>query len=57
MQKSGCSLFKCENPLYKNIISEKNLLLLAPKLYTLGYPYAANIGCSDAICDLLVCIV
>ena len=28
MQKSGCSLCKIENPLYKNIPSEKNLLLL-----------------------------
>ena len=30
MQKSGCSLCKSENPLYKNIPSEKNLLLLTP---------------------------
>ena len=27
MQKSGCSLCKSEDPLYKNIPSEKNLLL------------------------------
>ena len=27
MQKNGCSLCKSENPLYKNIPSEKNLLL------------------------------
>ena len=29
MQKSGCSLCKSENPLHKNIPSEKNLLLFA----------------------------
>ena len=27
MQKNGCSLFTSEHPLYKNIPSEKNLLL------------------------------
>ena len=27
MQKSGCSLCKSENPLYKKIPSEKNLLI------------------------------
>ena len=34
MQKSGCSLCKSENPLYKKIPSEKKLLLggLAPPL-------------------------
>ena len=32
MQKSGCSLCKGENPLYKKIPSEKNLLLTKIKL-------------------------
>ena len=44
MQKSGCSLCKSEHPLYKEIPSEKSLLLLKNKVFFLNHQMLNTFG-------------